>query len=105
MDGTAAIGTSAKYAKEDHVHPSDTTKVDKVSGKELSTNDFTDAYKTKLDGIAAGATTNTGTVTSVATGVGLTGGTITDSGTIKANLKSETNATNNSATPTNTSSR
>lgn len=26
MDGTAAVGTSAKYAKEDHVHPSDTTK-------------------------------------------------------------------------------
>lgn len=28
-------------------------KVDKVEGKELSSNDFTDAYKTKLDGIAA----------------------------------------------------
>lgn len=30
-------------------------KVDKVSGKGLSTNDFTAAYKTKLDGIAANA--------------------------------------------------
>lgn len=30
-------------------------KVDKVSGKGLSTNDFTAAYKTKLDGIATGA--------------------------------------------------
>lgn len=30
-------------------------KVDKVSGKGLSTNDFTAAYKTKLDGIEAGA--------------------------------------------------
>lgn len=30
-------------------------KVDKVSGKQLSTNDFTAAYKTKLDGIATGA--------------------------------------------------
>ena len=30
-------------------------KVDKVSGKGLSTNDFTSAYKTKLDGIAAEA--------------------------------------------------
>lgn len=28
MDGTAAVGTSAKYAREDHVHPSDTTKAD-----------------------------------------------------------------------------
>lgn len=33
--------------------------VAKVSGKGLSTNDFTAAYKTKLDGIAAGATANT----------------------------------------------
>ena len=31
-------------------------KVDKVVGKGLSANDFTTAYKTKLDGIAAGAT-------------------------------------------------
>ena len=30
-------------------------KVDKISGKGLSTNDFTTAYKTKLDGIATGA--------------------------------------------------
>jgi hypothetical protein len=29
MDGTAAIGSSSKYAKEDHVHPSDTSKQDK----------------------------------------------------------------------------
>lgn len=33
--------------------------VAKVSGKGLSTNDFTAALKTKLDGIAAGATKNT----------------------------------------------
>ena len=33
-------------------------KVDKVSGKGLSTNDFTNAYKTKLDGIAAKAQVN-----------------------------------------------
>lgn len=33
-------------------------KVDKVSGKGLSTNDFTGAYKTKLDGIAANAQVN-----------------------------------------------
>ena len=30
-------------------------KVDKVKGKELSSNDFTNAYKTKLDGITAQA--------------------------------------------------
>jgi len=33
-------------------------KVDKVGGKGLSTNDFTNALKNKLDGIAAGATVN-----------------------------------------------
>ena len=26
IDGTAAVGTSGKYAKEDHVHPTDTTR-------------------------------------------------------------------------------
>jgi hypothetical protein len=39
-------------------------KVDKVSGKGLSTNDYTTAEKTKLEGIEAGAQVNT--VTSVA---------------------------------------
>ena len=33
-------------------------KVDSVLGKQLSENDFTNAYKTKIDGIQAGATTN-----------------------------------------------
>lgn len=55
MDGTATVGTETAFARGDHVHPSDTNKVDKVSGKALSTNDFTNAYKTKLDGIADGA--------------------------------------------------
>ena len=58
MDGTGAVGTSTKYAREDHVHPSDTSKVDKVSGKGLSTNDFTNTLKNKLDGIASGAEVN-----------------------------------------------
>lgn len=40
------------------------TKVDKVTGKGLSSNDFTDAEKTKLAGIESGAQVNT--VTSVA---------------------------------------
>ena len=31
MDGTAAVGTSNKYAREDHVHPSDTNKQDTIS--------------------------------------------------------------------------
>lgn len=140
MDGTASVGSETKFARGDHVHPSDTSrvpttrkvnghalsadvtvtasdvglgnvvdganvlittaagdemamsytldgttydtsiysanaitgymesfstllgnKVDKVDGKGLSTNDFTDADKTKLDGIDdfVGATTST----------------------------------------------
>ena len=37
MDGTAAIGTEQKYARGDHVHPTDTTKVDKL-GTRLTGN-------------------------------------------------------------------
>ena len=55
---TAAVGTSAKYAREDHVHPSDTSKVDVVEGKGLSTNDYTTAEKNKLAAIASGAQVN-----------------------------------------------
>lgn len=39
MDGTAAVGTSVKYAREDHVHPTDTSRVPtsrKVNGHALS---------------------------------------------------------------------
>ena len=50
-------------------------------------------------------TSNTGTVTSVATGVGLTGGSITTSGTIKAKLRSETALTRDSAAATETENR
>lgn len=98
MDGTAAVGTETKWAKGDHVHPSDTSrvpttrkvngkalsadvnlyfadvktsatdtttlatalgnKVDKVTGKGLSTNDYTTAEKDKLANIEAGAEEN-----------------------------------------------
>lgn len=43
-------------------------KVDVVSGKGLSTNDYTTTEKNKLAGIAAGATANIGTVTQVKVG-------------------------------------
>lgn len=116
MDGTAAVGTETAWAKGDHVHPSDTSrvpttrtingkalssdvtligddiilgsgslktikegfetvgaaledlieeipelldgKVDKETGKGLSTNDYTTAEKNKLSGIASGAEVN-----------------------------------------------
>lgn len=53
MDGTAAAGTETAFARGDHVHPSDTTKVDKVEGKGLSANDYTSAVKAAYD-LAAG---------------------------------------------------
>lgn len=85
MDGTAAIGSETKFAAGDHVHPTDTSrasqsdfsdfvtaiedefegvaseldgKVDKVTGKGLSTNDYTTTEKNKLAGIAEGAEVN-----------------------------------------------
>lgn len=44
------------YAKTADVNVALSKKVDVVSGKGLSTQDFTSAYKSKLDGIASGAT-------------------------------------------------
>lgn len=58
MDGTAAVGTSNAFARGDHRHPSDSNKVDKVTGKGLSTEDYTTAEKTKLSGVATGAQVN-----------------------------------------------
>lgn len=58
MDGTAAVGTETAFARGDHVHPHDSTKVDVVAGMGLSHNDYTDTEKTKLSGIAAGAQVN-----------------------------------------------
>ena len=41
-----------------YVDQQDALKVDKITGKGLSTNDFTDTLKTKLDGIQEGAEVN-----------------------------------------------
>ena len=58
MDGTASYGTEMAFARGDHIHPSDTSKVDKETGKGLSTNDYTTSQKTKLGNIEAGAQVN-----------------------------------------------
>lgn len=60
MAGTAAVGSETAFARGDHVHPSDTTKVDKVEGKGLSTNDLTDALLSKFNGKQDPATTLSG---------------------------------------------
>lgn len=49
MAGTAAVGSELAFARGDHVHPSDNTKVDKVNGKGLSTNDLTATLKSNYD--------------------------------------------------------
>lgn len=54
MDGTAAVGSSAKYAKEDHVHPSDTSKADKATT--LAGYGITNAYtKAEVDAAISNA--------------------------------------------------
>ena len=66
----------------------------------MSVND-----KKKLDGIATGATANTGTVTSVSAGVGLAGGPVTTTGSLNVNITSETKLTNEASDGTETSGR
>ncbi|WP_341348567.1 phage tail protein [Paenibacillus sp. FSL H3-0469] len=52
---TAVIDESLVFAKKSELDAVDAVKVDKVSGKGLSANDYTTAEKTKLAGITAGA--------------------------------------------------
>ena len=68
IDGAASVGTENAYARGDHRHPSDTTKVDKVTGKGLSTNDYTTDEKNKLSGIASGAEVNQNAFSNVVVG-------------------------------------
>ena len=49
MAGTANVGSEMAFARGDHVHPSDASKVDKVAGKGLSSNDLTDTLKANYD--------------------------------------------------------
>ncbi len=77
VTGTAPIVSSGGTAPAISISAATTSAAGSMSS----------ADKTKLDGIASGATANTGTVTSVATsgtvsGITLTGGTITTTGTV-----------------------
>lgn len=78
MDGTAAAGTETAFARGDHVHPSDTTKVDKVEGKGLSANDYTNEEKAKLGGVEANANNYTLPDASASVKGGVTVGTNVD---------------------------
>ena len=55
---SAHIPSLSGYATERYVQEQTSGKVDKVAGKDLSTNDFTDALKDKLDAIEASAQVN-----------------------------------------------
>ena len=62
------IGNDTDYlttATKEYVDTVASGKVDIISGKGLSTNDYTTDEKNKLAGIAEGATANTGTITAV----------------------------------------
>ena len=61
MDTLGELATVIQGNKDviDLLETSITNKVDKISGKSLSTNDYTTAEKNKLAGIAAGAQVNT----------------------------------------------
>lgn len=73
-EGTDIVDIADLNGNMDILDNAVTGKVDKVTGKQLSTNDYTTAEKTKLAGIAAGANNyahpnHTGDVTSTGDGV------------------------------------
>ena len=74
----AALGDNPNFATT--VATQIGTKVDKVDGKGLSTNDYTDAEKTKLESIAEGAEVNQNAFSSIIVG----------STTISADSKTDT---------------
>lgn len=53
MDGTANVGSSAKYAREDHVHPHDSTKADAATT--YSKSDVDNAIDDKLTDVTVAA--------------------------------------------------
>ena len=46
MDGTAAVGTSEKYAREDHVHPRDSKVFSLMNETEIPVDSDLDTYTT-----------------------------------------------------------
>ena len=68
MDGTAAVGTSAKYAREDHVHPTDTSRAPVST---TVTNVAWDGTNKKLTKIINGSTSDIVTASTLKTDLGL----------------------------------
>lgn len=96
MDGTAAAGTETAFARGDHVHPSDTTKVDKVEGKGLSANDYTlpDASASVKGGVTVG------TNVEVSGGkISVKNGTTNQKGVVQLSSATDDTSTTKAATP------
>lgn len=71
MDGTAAVGSETKYAKGDHVHPTDTSRVPttrEINGHALNADVILDKTDIGLGGVTDNANVNIGDETSVASG-------------------------------------
>ena len=72
MDGTAAVGSSDKYAREDHVHPTDTSRqATLVSGtniKTINNESLLGSGNITIQGGGGGATLHTATATLTANG-------------------------------------
>ena len=55
-NGTAAVGTSAKYAREDHIHPRDTSLLPVVTLVTLSAAGWDSSAKTQTVGVTGSTT-------------------------------------------------
>ena len=55
MDGTASVGTSGRYARQDHRHPIDTSRASTAVATTSANGLMSATDKAKLDGIAANA--------------------------------------------------
>lgn len=69
VESTTPLSADNMNNIEDGIEELQSQKVDKVSGKGLSTNDYTDAEKSKLAGIETGAQVNPGNATTSAAGL------------------------------------
>lgn len=108
LPSSTTIPSIAGLATETYVDNVASTKVDKVSGKGLSTNDYTTTEKNKLSGIAAGAEVNQNAFSNVVVGsTTIAADSETDSLTIAAGtgISVAGDATNDKVTITNSGVR
>lgn len=108
LPNTTIIPSIDGLATEDYVNDVASTKVDKVSGKGLSTNDYTTTEKNKLSGIATGAEVNQNAFSNVVVGTTtIAADSKTDSLTIAAGtgISVSGDATNDKVTITNSGVR